>query len=150
VIRPARPGDEPGVRRVVAAAYAVYISRLGRPPGSMLADYGAPISDGRVWVAEAGRDHEVIGILILSDQPDALHVDNVAVHPHAQRGGVGRALLAFAREEAARRGYHVLRLSTNALFTESIAVYHRLGFKETGRVLAPNGSLRIHFERRQF
>lgn len=143
IVRHAQDDDEPSVRAVVMAAYETYVERLGRPPGSMLADYREPIADERVWVAEF--DRTMLGILILSEEPDALHVDNVAVHPDAQGRGVGRALLGFAEGEAARRGRRELRLSTNALFTENLAIYPRLGFVETGRVLAANGSKRVHF-----
>ena len=59
---------------------------------------------------------------------------NVAVRLAAQGKGYARALIAFAEEEAARRGCDVLRLYTHALMVENIALYQRLGFAEIGRI----------------
>ncbi len=75
------------------------------------------------------------GVLVLEDAGDGtLLVDNVAVAPSAQGKGLGRALIAFAEAEAQRRGLCEVRLYTNVLMTENLALYGRLGFRETGRV----------------
>jgi len=131
-IRPARPEDVEAVRQIVQAAYGHYVARLGKPPGPMLDDYGRRVADGQAWVLEDGG--EPAGVLILDDADGILLLDNLAVSPAAQSRGHGRALIAFAEQEARRRGYAVLRLYTNALMTENLALYERLGFRETGRV----------------
>ncbi len=131
-IRPARPQDVEAVRQLVQAAYSHYVARLGKPPGPMLDDYGRRVADGQAWVLEDGG--ELAGVLILEDADGILLLDNLAVSPAAQSRGYGRALIAFAEQEARRRGYAVLRLYTNALMTENLALYERLGFRETGRV----------------
>jgi hypothetical protein len=38
----------------VDQAYRHYIARIGRPPGPMLDDYPARVSEGVVWVVEEG------------------------------------------------------------------------------------------------
>ena len=131
-IRPARPENTEAVRQIVQAAYGHYVTRLGKPPGPMLDDYSRRIADEQAWVLE--DDGEPVGVLILEDADGALLLDNLAMAPAVQGRGHGRALIAFAEQEARRRGYAVLRPYTNALMTENLALYGRLGFRETGRV----------------
>ena len=131
-IRPARPEDVEAVLRIVRAAYQHYVARLGKPPGPMLDDYGRRIADRQAWVLE--HEGEPAGVLVLEDGEDGLLLDNLAVAPAAQGRGHGRAMIAFAEQEARRRGYAEIRLYTNALMTENRALYGRLGFRETGHV----------------
>ena len=133
IIRPAQPEDVEILRRIVDAAYGHYISRLGKSPGPMLDDYGERVTDGQAWVLE--DEGALAGVLILEDIDGALLLDNLAVAPAAQGRGHGRALIAFAELEARRRGHAELRLYTNALMHENLALYGRLGFRETGRVI---------------
>ena len=131
-IRPARPEDVEAVRRVVRTAYEHYVTRLGKPPGPMLDDYGQRVADEQAWVLE--DEGELAGVLILKDGDGGFLLDNLAVSPATQGRGHGRALIAFAEQEARRRGYAEMRLYTNALMTENLALYGRLGFHETGHV----------------
>src|SRR5215213_2309367 len=103
MIRLARPEDSEAVRRLVHNAYAHYVERLGKPPGPMLDDYDRRIAAGQAWVLEDGGT--VAGVLVLEDAEGiALLLDNVAVAPAVPGKGYGRALVAFAEEEAYRRG----------------------------------------------
>ncbi|HTV87634.1 MAG TPA: GNAT family N-acetyltransferase [Stellaceae bacterium] len=113
-------------------AYAVYIPRIGKPPGPMLDDYAQLIAAGAVSVLEepAGT---VAAIVVLSPKPDHLLLDNIAVRPERQGRGLGRRLIEFAEAEARRRGFAELRLYTHEKMVENIAIYRRLGFVETGR-----------------
>jgi ribosomal protein S18 acetylase RimI-like enzyme len=132
VIRQARPADRAAVEAIVQAAYALYLPRIGKPPGPMLDDYAAHIAAGVVTVFE-DDDGAVAAILVLVPQPDHLLLDNIAVHPDRQGHGLGRRLMAFAEQDARRRGFSELRLYTHQTMTENIALYTRLGFIETGR-----------------
>lgn len=132
MIRPARAEDIPTVKQIVDSAYRHYIARICKPPGPMLDDYARRIGDGQAWVLE---DNGVIaGLLVLEDSSGALLLDNVAIDPAAQGKGHGRALIGFAEQEARGRGYREVRLYTHVLMTENLALYARLGFRETGRV----------------
>jgi ribosomal protein S18 acetylase RimI-like enzyme len=132
MIRLALPQEADTIREIVHAAYRDYIPRIGKPPGPMLDDYARRVAMGQAWVLEdAGR---IIGILVLEQTNAGFLLDNVAVAPHAQGGGYGRTLVAFAEAEARRRGYREIRLYTHALMTENQALYKRLGFAETGRI----------------
>jgi GNAT superfamily N-acetyltransferase len=57
----------------------------------------------------------------------------IAVDPAAQGRGLGRALMEFAEQEAARRGLNRGALVTHAAMTENQAVYARLGYVEIER-----------------
>ena len=142
MIRPARPEDAEAVRQLLRDAYSHYIARLGKPPGPMLDDYGRRIADRQTWVLEG--DGALAGLLVLEDdEGGALLLVNVAVAPLAQGKGHGRALIAFAEAEALRRGSKKIRLYTHVLMTENLALYRRLGFRETGRV-SERGYDRVH------
>jgi GNAT superfamily N-acetyltransferase len=143
--RPAKPGDAAALRALVRAAYAKYVPRLGREPAPMLDDYAARIAAGQAWVLE--EDGALLGALILEDEPGALMLYNIAIAPEAQGKGIGRRLIAFTEAEARRRGYGLLRLYTNELMVENVAMYPRLGFTETHRG-SEAGHRRVYFEKR--
>jgi ribosomal protein S18 acetylase RimI-like enzyme len=130
-IRAATAADAPAIRQIVEEAYRHYIPRIGKPPGPMLDDYEARVSDGVVSVIEAGS--AIAGLIVLLPRPDYLLLDNVAIVPPRQGSGLGRRLLAFAEAEAVRRGYREIRLYTHQLMTENQRLYAALGYEETGR-----------------
>ena len=49
-IRAATAADVPAIAEIVDQAYRHYIARIGKPPGPMLDDYAARVSEGAVWV----------------------------------------------------------------------------------------------------
>src|SRR5690348_278488 len=106
--RPATAADLPAIREVVGAAYARYLSRMDRPPAPMLADYGAAVDAGQLWVT----GQPVAGLIELTEDGDALHVANVAVHPSVQGTGIGRQLMDFAERRAILHGLTRLSLYT--------------------------------------
>ena len=131
--RPARAAETDTLRRIVNEAYGHYIERMGKPPGPMLDDYSKRIEDGQAWVLETGG--VIAGIVVLeADGQGALLLDTIAVAPSAQGQGIGRRLIAFTESEARRRNCQQVRLYTHVLMVENIALYNRLGFRETGRV----------------
>ncbi len=143
-IRAARAADIDAIQSCVDAAYQHYIERIGKPPGPMLDDYAARVAAGQAWVAEV--DDELRGLLVLIPGDGYLLLDNIAVHPDAQGQGVGRRLLDLADAEAAGRGIPELRLYTHIKMTENIALYHHLGWEETGRG-EQDGYERVFFRR---
>ena len=132
MIRAATLQDTATVEAIVGEAYAVYIDRIGKPPGPMLDDYAALIAAVAVNVLEAA-DGAIAAIIVLLPKPDHLLLDNIAVRRASQGQGLGRRLIAFAEAEARRLGYLELRLYTHEKMSENIALYTRLGFVETGR-----------------
>ena len=130
-IRAASTEDVPAIANIVDQAYRHYIARIGKPPGPMLDDYGARVSEGAVWVVEEGT--VLAAIIVLLPAPNYLLLDNIAVAPARQGSGLGRRLLSFAETEAVRRGYREIRLYTHRTMTENQRLYAAIGYQETGR-----------------
>ena len=130
-IRAATAADVPAIAEIVDHAYRHYIARMGKPPGPMLDDYAARVSEGAVWVVEEGA--VIAAIIVLLPMLDYLLLDNVAVSPARQGLGLGRRLLAFAETEALRRGYREIRLYTHQTMVENQRLYASIGYQETGR-----------------
>lgn len=130
-IRLARPGEAGAIRDIVRRAYMMYVPRMGKEPGPMRDDYGKRTADGAAYVLEA--DGGIAGVLVLLPYDDHLLMDNVAVDTGFQGRGIGKALIAFAEQEAVRRGYGEIRLYTHQTMTENVRMYARLGYEETGR-----------------
>jgi ribosomal protein S18 acetylase RimI-like enzyme len=130
-IRPATAADAPDIAEIVNQAYRHYIARIAKPPGPMLDDYAARVSEGAVWVLEEGA--EIVAIVALLPEPNYLLLDNIAVSPTRQGLGLGRRLLAFAEDEALRRGYREIRLYTHQTMVENQRLYSSIGYEETGR-----------------
>jgi ribosomal protein S18 acetylase RimI-like enzyme len=130
-IRSATAADAPAIAEIVDQAYRHYITRMGKPPGPMLDDYAARVSEGVVWVLEEGA--VIAAIIVLLPALDYLFLDNIAVSPARQGLGLGRQLLAFAEAEALRRGYHEIRLYTHQTMVENQRLYTSIGYEETGR-----------------
>lgn len=94
-------------------------------------DYASRVRDGQVDVV--APDGKIIGLIVLVAFEEHLLVENVAVDPRLHGRGVGRALLAHAEAVAITLGLTELRLYTNALMSENLRLYPRLGYRETGR-----------------
>ena len=100
-IRKARPDEAVALHHLVLDAYGHYVTRTGKTPRPMREDYAARIATDEVWVLEeAGA---VVGLLVLEEGTEGFLLDNVAVVPTQQHKGYGRALIAFAEDEARAR-----------------------------------------------
>ncbi len=142
-LRPAKPSDLPAIHRLNAAAYARYSDRMDHPPAPVTHDYGPEVDAGQVWLA----GEPAIGIIVLIPAADGLLIENVAVLPSAQGSGIGRRLMEFAEEKAAALGLDRLTLYTNVVMTENLAIYARLGYRETAR-RSEHGFSRVFMEKR--
>jgi ribosomal protein S18 acetylase RimI-like enzyme len=118
-------------RYIRHAAYAKYVPRMGRKPQPMTADYHQILAEHPVWLLYLGD--RPAGVLVLMHEPHTLLIYSVAISPAYQKHGFGRRLLAWAEQEAQQAGYQHIRLFTNALMEENIALYKRLGYVETRR-----------------
>jgi GNAT superfamily N-acetyltransferase len=130
-IRPAQLSEAEVVRAIARDAYARWTPRLGRESSPMHWDYAEVIAEGRAWVLEVER--RIVGFIDLKNDPEVLGIANVAVLSAEQGKGYGGRLLAFAEEEAKRRGYSEVRLYVNALMRENIALYQHAGYSEVER-----------------
>jgi GNAT superfamily N-acetyltransferase len=141
-LRRATADDLPAIRAVIDAAYARYLTRMDKPPAPMLRDYGPSVEAGTTWVTGS----PVTAVLTLYPREDHLYVENIAVDPGAQGRGLGRALMEFAEQEAARRGLRRMALVTHEVMTENQAIYARLGYAEIDRI-TEDGYRRVYMEK---
>jgi len=146
-IRPAIPADVEAIRGCVAAAYELYVARIGKKPAPMLDDYERLIADGVVSIATL--DGEVVGAIVAWPNEDHFYVDNIAVLPAAQGTGVGTVLLDHVDARAVDAGRDEVRLYTNVTMVENIDYYPRRGFTETHRA-ADAGYERVYYSRPVF
>jgi ribosomal protein S18 acetylase RimI-like enzyme len=132
-LRAGAPADAPRLTELVQAAYGHYVERLDGPPRPMTDDYAEVVRSRRVTVAERGD--QIIGLIVLGVDDEGFHIDNVAVDPTDQGGGVGRALLEHAEAEARRAGFDSIYLYTHEKLVENLALYSRIGYVEYDRRL---------------
>ncbi|GLW75025.1 GCN5 family N-acetyltransferase [Kitasatospora phosalacinea] len=83
---------------------------------------------GLAWVAVDGADRPV-AYLVAERVDDALHVEQVSVHPSHARRGVGRGLLEHLAARAAAEGVPALTLTTFADVPWNAPYYARCGFR---------------------
>jgi ribosomal protein S18 acetylase RimI-like enzyme len=141
-IRLAESGEAEAIRSVAREAYAFWTPRLGRESSPTHWDYAEIVANGRAWVLELAG--EIVGFIDLKDDPELLGIANIAVRAAEQGKGYGRRLLAFAEEEAKRRGYSEIRLYVNALMTENITLYEGIGYSEVERFRRGEGKDRVY------
>jgi len=90
-----------------------------------------------IFVAEAdGRMTGTFTLYILPNmtrngRPAAI-LENIVVDEPYRGQGIGRALLAFAREQAQARGCYKLSLTSNAVRAEAHEFYRRCGMTQHG------------------
>ena len=129
IIDPASVWDAPALAAIARAAYAQYVPLIGRDPPPMLQDFPADIADGAVWTARGAEGP--VGYVVARPKGQDWLLENVAVAPDAQGGGLGRRLIARAEAEGAARGFARVVLYTNAKMTANLALYPRLGYVKT-------------------
>ena len=138
-------GDVAAIAAIARAAYEKYVTRIGREPAPMVADFAGLVAAGEVHVLLAGGGPA--GFIVIRSGEGHLFVENVALHPERQGEGLGRRLLDFAEASARDRGLGALRLYTNVKMNENFPFYAGLGFTETER-RHEDGFDRVYFEKR--
>lgn len=135
--RPATEADAAGLSACARAAYAKYPERNGLIPVPMRQDYAEVVREWQVTVVESGggpgHAGEVAALIVMGPAEEGFLLDNVAVAPEHQGKGLGKALLAFAEEEAVRQGYDSIYLYAQEVMTENIALYEHIGYEEYAR-----------------
>ena len=98
----------------------------------MLADHGALVEAGDLWVA-TDEGGEVVGVVTLRTEAGIAFLGALAVTPSLVGSGLGTRLLEWAEDHARAEGCTEVRLYTNVAMTENLAWYPRRGYHETGR-----------------
>ncbi len=143
-IRNAQREDAGMVEGIVRDSFALYLERMDSTPAPILADYSRLIDQGHVSVAVDGTD--VLGALVTYRRGDNFHVETVAVSPAAQGRRIGRLLMDFAESCAREDGLEAVELYTNAVMTENLPFYERLGYEVVGEGME-DGFRRIFFRK---
>jgi nitroreductase/ribosomal protein S18 acetylase RimI-like enzyme len=106
------------------------------------------ISRGALWIYRDGGP--IVAAMTVDDiQPgpyDGIEwkygglyicVHRLAVDPASQREGIAGRMMAFAEEEALRRGRRSVRLDTYGLNTAAVRFYEGLGYRRRGTIHLP-------------
>jgi GNAT superfamily N-acetyltransferase len=134
--------DATAVRDLVRSAYAKWVPVIGREPIPMTADYDRAIGTHMIDLMIV--DNELSGLIELVPEPDCVLILNVAVRPGQAGKGYGRALMAHAKDIARALGRGRLRLFTNKLMADNIALYRRLGYTLDREERTPDGRDVVH------
>lgn len=119
--------DADEIAALTQEAYSKWIAVMGCKPSPMTVDYHAALRAHRFDLLHIGN--RIVGLIeTVPDEPFLLIV-NVAVRPGFQGRGLGERLLSLAEDIAAGQALSGIRLYTNALMTENIRLYERLGYR---------------------
>jgi len=143
-LRRAEAADAPAVRALTRQAYAKWVPLIGREPKPMQADYDEAVQKHRIDLLHV--DGTLAALIETIDAPDHLLIENVAVSPDFQKRGLGAKLMAHAEALAASMRYKEIRLYTNKLFAENVALYLKLGYQVDREEVIPAGTV-VHMSK---
>ena len=134
VIRPATGDDADALTDLAHRAkahwgYPASWMREWDPHLTIIPDY---LDMHDVWVAE--HDGAILGMCALEDRGTRWSLEHVWVEPTAHGGGIGRALVTRALDEARRRHPGIVELLADPFAS---GFYERLGARHAGDVAAP-------------
>ena len=131
MIRLARADDLdhlPGIERSAARLFAsTPVAHLVDGPTTALRDLQRGCQSGTLWVAE---DDVPVGFLVGATISGWLHLQELSVAAHAQRRGLGAALMHAAIAAAPGLGVGHLSLVTDRWLPWNAPFYARLGYRE--------------------
>ncbi|MFD5556958.1 GNAT family N-acetyltransferase [Streptomyces sp. NPDC127068] len=132
-VRPVRTEELPRLQEVERAAGRAFAD-IGMP--EIAEDEPPPLAEltrfaalGTCWVAVSRETGTVVAYLLAEPVDDALHIEQVSVHPEAARRGVGRMLLEHAAARADAVGARALTLTTFTEVPWNAPYYVRIGFR---------------------
>ncbi len=123
-LRAMRPYDLPGVAEVDAAAF--------EPVWQNSLDALNRAFPQAILPTVVENPQGLVGYQISTRNPFGAHLARLAVRPEVQRRGVGQAIVSDLVCQLEQRGIGHLTVNTQSDNRTSLALYNRLGFKETG------------------
>lgn len=85
-----------------------------------------------VWATVAEMDGKMIGYQISTRNPIGVHLARLAVRPSVQGKGLGYVLVTDLIKQVGKQGIFHLTVNTQSDNSASLALYKRMGFRETG------------------
>jgi len=131
-IRIASIEDAPVISALVERAYTPWLAIVERRLRPMDDDFAKRCASGHAYVLESGGD--LLGAAIIENMPGYLFLHNVVVDPERHSQGIGREIIHFVEDEARRRGFPEVQLTTLEGMVRNVAIYQRLGYVITGRL----------------
>jgi ribosomal protein S18 acetylase RimI-like enzyme len=134
-VRWAGAADRAAVVKVLQRAFADYDGRLQPPPGALGETEGsvrAHLKKGGS-IALAFIEGAPVGVLFVERKVDALFLSRVSVVPEKRGSGITARMALLAEELAQREGVRALTLRVREVLAQNLALFERLGFRETGR-----------------
>lgn len=136
--RMTRADDFTALLSLLRACFAYMEGRID-PPSSLgrmtLDSLRADAADKEIWVIE--DTDQPIACMILTPQPDTLHLGKLATAPSHRGTGLARRLIDHASARARARGLPSITLQSRIELIENHAVFRALGFSETGATSHP-------------
>lgn len=138
MIRLAHPEDLfhlPGIERSAASLFSgTELAHLADGPTMAMRDLERGCAAGTLWVA---ADPEPVGFLVGATISGWLHLQELSVAAHAQRRGLGAALMNAAIAAAPALGVARLSLVTDRWLPWNAPFYARLGYREVAATAVP-------------
>lgn len=135
MIRSARPRDLNDLREIERAAGLVFydlgMDSIAEDEPPTLEELAVFQEAERAWVA-VDEDDRPTAYLLLDTVDGNAHIEQVTVHPHHARRGIGRALIESAADWARSHNQSGLSLTTFADVPWNAPYYERIGFKVLG------------------
>jgi len=75
---------------------------------------------------------QVVGYQLSTRNPLGVHLARLAVRPNVQGKGIGRTLVVDLIRQTGQHGMFHMTVNTQSDNTTSLALYNRIGFRETG------------------
>lgn len=131
VLQQASGTEVEAIAECAVQAYSQYITRIGKPPAPMCADFKSLVAASRVVVALI--DNTVAGYVVFYAVKNTMLLENVAVLTVHRGKGIGKQLITHVECEARALSLEFVELYTNELMTENLQMYPYLGYTEYDR-----------------
>ena len=110
----------------------------------MIADFASHLKTDHVEIIESSG--VAIGYAVWNDIENEMFLENIAILPEHQGGGLGGSAMKYLEDKAKQLGLSAISLYTNQKMTENLEFYARLGFQEVDR-RREDGFDRVYFRK---
>lgn len=140
-ISPATTGDAPALETLINSAYRGETAKQGWTTEADLLEgtrtdaelVRGIISDPNSLLLKATDQEGLLGCVELRQEGNKMYLGMLTVRPDLQGQGIGKALMAAAGAEAARRNCETIFMTVLTARAELIAWYVRQGYHDTGK-----------------